>query len=246
VALSSSSPRGALSDVALRAPGLQRLEDLLVGDRQVLGELRHRRGPAELRGQLRGGLLDAQRELLQVARWSHGPRLVAEVALDLAEHRGHRERRERDAAVGVEAVDGLQQPEGGDLHDVLERLGLAPVAQRDLPREAHEALDELLTSTLVAVLLEPDEQLPIPAMALGTGGTRRVVLRQLCLGDQGHGVVRRSRESIPSRYPGGAFGTSKTNILARWRARKGTRAMGAFLRAAAGGLHQEFRGKNEP
>jgi hypothetical protein len=38
------------------------------------------------------------------------PAKVAEVALELTQDGGHGERRERRAAVGVEAIDGLDQP----------------------------------------------------------------------------------------------------------------------------------------
>jgi hypothetical protein len=45
---------------------------------------------------------------------------VAEVALDLAMDGRHRVGRERDPAVGVEAVDGLHEAEARDLEDVVE------------------------------------------------------------------------------------------------------------------------------
>jgi hypothetical protein len=51
------------------------------------------------------------------------PPRVPEVALELAHDRGHRERREREASIRVEALDRLDQPEAGDLHEVV--VGLA-------------------------------------------------------------------------------------------------------------------------
>jgi hypothetical protein len=46
--------------------------------------------------------------------------------------------------VRVEALDRLQQPERGDLDQVVERLAGTLVAARELPRERQEALDERL------------------------------------------------------------------------------------------------------
>ena len=50
----------------------------------------------------------------------------------------------------VEAVDRLQQPERGDLDQVVERLAAALVAAGELAGERQEALDELLARELVA------------------------------------------------------------------------------------------------
>ena len=79
-----------------------------------------------------------------------GPRRVAEVALELAEDRRHRERREGDVAVGVEPVDGLDQGERGHLNQVLGGLGAADVAPRQAARQRQEALDERFARGLVA------------------------------------------------------------------------------------------------
>ena len=160
--------RRAQGSRAAGAAGLERLEDVLVAHREVLGELGHGRRAPERRRQLARRLLDAQRELLQVARRPHRPRLVAEMALDLAEHGRHREGGERDPPVGIEAVDRLQEAERRDLHDVLQRLGLAPVAHGDLAGESHEALDELLARVLVVLFLEAQEQLTVAPVALAS------------------------------------------------------------------------------
>ena len=69
---------------------------------------------------------------------------VAEVALQLAQDRGHRVGREGRPAGGVEAVDRLHEPDAGDLHEVVEGLVGALVAARELARERQEALDQLL------------------------------------------------------------------------------------------------------
>ena len=83
-------------------------------------------------------------ELLQVARRAHVPGGVAEVAAQLAEDRRDGVGGEREAAVGVPAVDGLDEADGGDLDQVVERLGRAAVAQREGAGERHVALDQHL------------------------------------------------------------------------------------------------------
>ena len=105
---------------------------------------------AELGPQLLARLLDRQAQLLQVARRPHVPGGVAEVAADLAEDRRHRVAREREPAVGIPAVDRLDEADRGDLHEVVERLGRAAVAQREAAGERHVALDQLFTRTRVA------------------------------------------------------------------------------------------------
>jgi hypothetical protein len=57
------------------------------------------------------------------------------VAFDLAADGGDRVARERDAAVDVEAVDGLDEAVASNLEDVVEGLLGALVARGDLPRE---------------------------------------------------------------------------------------------------------------
>ena len=53
---------------------------------------------------------------MQTARNLDGPALVAEIALDLADDRRRRVRRELDAALEIEAVDRLEQSDGADLN----------------------------------------------------------------------------------------------------------------------------------
>ena len=82
-------------------------------------ELVHRRGTPELPRELRGRPPRPQRAILQVARDVERPRLVAQVALQRADHRRDRVARERHAAVGVETVDRLDQREARDLEEIL-------------------------------------------------------------------------------------------------------------------------------
>ena len=88
----------------------------------ALGELARRGGAAQRLGELGGRRADLHAQLLEPARHPDRPALVAEVALDLADDRRGGVRRELDAAVGVEAVDRLDQPDRADLDEVLERL----------------------------------------------------------------------------------------------------------------------------
>ncbi len=86
-------------------------------------------------GQLGRGRGERQPQLLQPARHAHRPALVAEVPLDLTDDRRGRVGGELHATVRVEAVDGLDQPDGGDLREVVQRL--AAVAE-----PACQVLDE--------------------------------------------------------------------------------------------------------
>ena len=142
--------RAVERDRAVRAGGLARLEQLLERDAEPLRELRRRRGAAELARQRLAGRLEPDRQLLQVARHAHRPALVAEVALELAQDRRDGEAREGRLARRIEAVDRLQQPERGDLDQVVERLAAALVAAGELARERQKALDELLARELIA------------------------------------------------------------------------------------------------
>ena len=136
------------------------------------GEVGDRRLAAELAPQLLARLLERQAELLQVARRAHVPGGVAEVAPQLAEDRRHRVGREREPALGVPAVDGLDEADGRDLDQVVERLAGAPVAQRQRAGERHVALDQRLAGALVAALDEPHEPLilALPPGAIDRGG----------------------------------------------------------------------------
>ena len=97
--------------------------------------------------------VDLEGELLEVARHADGPRPVAEVALELAEDRRDGVAREGDVALGVEAVDRLDQAERRDLDEVLQRLLGALVATRELAGERQEALDQRLARRRIAVVL---------------------------------------------------------------------------------------------
>ena len=83
--------------------------------------------------------------------------MVAEVALELADDRRDGERGEREAAVGVEALDRLQQGERGDLLEIVE-LGLAVVAPSEVAAERQEALDQACACGGIALAQVAAEQ----------------------------------------------------------------------------------------
>jgi len=87
------------------------------------------------------------------------PAQIPEVALELAEDGRNRERGERGPPAGVEAVYCLDQTQARDLQKIIERLVRAAVAPRQLACERQKALNQLLTSAGIALLLPPDEQL---------------------------------------------------------------------------------------
>ncbi len=149
----------------LAAPGSWRVErDGLVrgrglhGLQHVLHRRAHGRGDVPRRGraaepcrQRAERLAHLQYELLGRPRHVDRPALVPEVALDLAEHRGHRVAGEAVAAVRVVAVDRLDQADAGNLDEVLERLAGVAVAGRELARERHEAHHELVARVEIPV-----------------------------------------------------------------------------------------------
>ncbi len=128
---------------------------------QPLGELRDSRLASELVFHL---LVDSHHrcmELLEAARKADRRSLVPEVTLDLARHCQSREGRELKPEVGVEALDGFDETEVADLHDVVQ--GLAAVLELS-GEEVHEIvirIDELLAD---AFLLGRVGGLPVTAM----------------------------------------------------------------------------------
>src|SRR5204863_9747009 len=80
----------------------------------------------------------------------HRPSVVAEVALELAEDAGDGEGGEADTALGVEAVDRVDQPDARHLLEVLQRDRLAAVAVGEPTGQRQEALDQLSSGRPVA------------------------------------------------------------------------------------------------
>src|SRR4029078_5124131 len=63
-----------------------------------------------------------------------------------------------DAALEVEAVDRLDQPDRADLDEILELLAAVRVATREGAHEGHVLLDQLLACLQVAVLVVAAQQ----------------------------------------------------------------------------------------
>ena len=123
-----------------------------------LGQLGNRRGAAELDRQLLDQLRELDVQLLEPAGHAHRPALVAEVALDLADDVRRRVGRELDAAVEVEAVDRLDQPDGADLDEIVELLAAVRVATGERADERHVLLDQLLARREVSLLVVAAQQ----------------------------------------------------------------------------------------
>src|SRR5918995_2119865 len=127
--------------MALR--GVHCLEHLLLGEIELLGDVRNRRRAPQTGRQLGQRLLDLEDSLLDVAGHADRPTPVPEVPLQLAEDGRDGEGGERRAAPGVEAVYGLDQAQARDLEQVVEGLGATGISRGEPPRERHEALDQL-------------------------------------------------------------------------------------------------------
>ena len=146
--------------------GVHRLQHLLLGELELLGDLADGGGMAELGRHLGVRLLDLQDPLLDVPGDVHGPAAVAEVALQLAEDGGDGEGREGGPALRVEPVDRLDQGHARHLHQVVERLGTPRVAGGEPARQRHEALHQLLAYHRRAVPGESPQQRALPGQLL--------------------------------------------------------------------------------
>src|SRR6185503_2062650 len=95
---------------------------------------------------------------LDPSRNMHRPGLVAKVSADFPDDRRHAIARELHAARHVEAVDRLDQPEGAELDEVVERLTAACVARRQRADEWHQLDEGCLPCATVAVAVVGDQQ----------------------------------------------------------------------------------------
>ena len=83
------------------------------------------------------------------------------MALELAQNRGHRVAGEHHLTRAVEAIDGLQQSDRGDLDEILDRLVGVLVAARKASCERQVALDEQLTGVQIAIDAHAGKELEI-------------------------------------------------------------------------------------
>src|SRR3954451_4649010 len=87
------------------------------------------------------------------------------MAAKLAEHGRSREGDERNAALGVEAVDCVNEAEARDLDQVLGWLTAPPVAERHAAGERHVAAHELLAHLRLAQAVVAREEILVAGEA---------------------------------------------------------------------------------
>ena len=228
----SSSPalavgRGLQRDGVVGLAGLERLEHLFRRGVGRLGELVDGRRALQLGHELVDHLVEADVELLQAARHAHRPALVAEVALDLADDVGRRVGGELDAAAEVEAVDGLDEPDGADLDEIVEVLAARGVAARERAHQRQVHGDELLARLAVAVQVVAAQQVlvellgVVAAAALSVGGGPPVRARA---------SLPRPRAARRAPGPGGASRSSGSLTLRSSRGRSRRAALRRLTR----------------
>ncbi|GAA2436034.1 hypothetical protein GCM10010405_18960 [Streptomyces macrosporus] len=127
------------------------LDDLLHRHAHELGQLLGGGGAAQPAAQFLVGPGQFDAQFLEAARNAHGPAGVPEEALDLPDDVGDGERGELHLPVQVEPVDGLDQPDGADLDDVVHRLGPVAETGRDVVDEGEVEFDEGVARVLVLV-----------------------------------------------------------------------------------------------
>ncbi len=142
----------------VRVRRVERVDHLFLVGPGRLGELGHRRRAAELSGEVVEHARELHPELLEPPGDVHRPGSVAEVTPDLAEHRRHRERGELDTSVDVEALDGVDQPDGAHLDEVLERLAAPGVPRRERSHEGQQLGEHTVSGLTVAVTMVGDQQ----------------------------------------------------------------------------------------
>jgi hypothetical protein len=114
------------------------------------------------------------------------------VSLELAGDRRYGERRERKPALGIEAVDRLQQAEARDLEEIVEGRLTALVTMREPPCERQVPLDQEIAVRRVAMLGVAREERAVSAGV----GLRRIRSYE----QQGKGHLRKAghgRGSVP-------------------------------------------------
>ena len=129
------------------------VEELFERAADLCGEFPRGRVAPEVIGEPLALALDPDRALLKLARRADGPAEVAEVPADLALHGRYRERAEGGADGRVIAVQRLEQPDRGDLPQVIERNPVTAIeAPRDRVGERQVPVDQSLAGPGVAVV----------------------------------------------------------------------------------------------
>ena len=81
------------------------------------------------------------------------------MAFDLAQDSGCCKRRELEPALGVKAVDSLEQAQIANLHQIIERLAAVLKFVGKKPYQVHMGHDKLLTGVRITGLLVTTKQL---------------------------------------------------------------------------------------
>ena len=81
------------------------------------------------------------------------------MALNLAQDGGRGKRRELESALGIKAIDSLEQAQVPDLQKVIERLAAVLEFVGKKPYQVHMGHDELLASIRITGLLITTKQL---------------------------------------------------------------------------------------
>jgi len=147
----------------IRVRGVERVDHLFLLRPGRLGKLGNRGRASELVRELVEDAREADAQLLQAPRDVHRPGLVPEVAPNLADDRRHRVARELDAAIDIEPVDGLDQSEGADLHQILEWLAATRIAIGERSDEWHELEERLIAgSPITFPVIRAEKRIDVP------------------------------------------------------------------------------------
>src|SRR5581483_6813140 len=135
---------GVEREEVVRLAQLLRFQNVFLRCAEMLRQLGDGRRMTELHRQLLDGAVDREVQLLQPARHLDRPALVAEIALDLADDRRRRVRRELHAALEIEAVDRLEQADGADLDQVVERFAAVGELDGEIAHQVEVRDDQLV------------------------------------------------------------------------------------------------------
>src|SRR5215207_9175983 len=141
-------------------PEGQRLRHTLDVRIELLGELLQGGRPSRPDGLVADCFLRRLAELLQATGDPHRSTLVTEVAFDLAEDVRGRVGGELDLPVYIEAVHRLDQADGGDLDQIVQRLPATCELAGQKLGQGKLLLDDPLAGVLVTVLVIAHEQAP--------------------------------------------------------------------------------------
>src|SRR4051812_32946931 len=126
--------------------------------------------PSQLARQQPQLAADPQGSLREIARHTHAPAKVAAVTLECADDGRDRVGVELHPPIGIEAFQGTQQRQVGNVEQVVEWLCRAPELVRETARERHHLLEELIACTAVAVRTRSREQPALTSVPRGGPG----------------------------------------------------------------------------